>query len=98
VRNEWSRGDNPLLAAGWNAIRARVDRPAGHDVDWRAALDATGMFEPFRERSLPNPQRADLARLRRRWASISFIAALGPDERNALLDQAMAKVSEQAAR
>ncbi len=92
VRNEWD-GDDP---DGWayalrRFIHDRSSRVDGvHERDWRDALDATGVFEPFRERTLPNPQRGDLDGLRHRVASISYVAAMDDAQRETLLDGAVA--------
>jgi SAM-dependent methyltransferase len=93
VRNEWD-GDRPWSAAIRDLLRERVQRPETHGRDWRAELDATGCFEAFQERVVPNPQLTDVAGLRSQIASMSFIAALPGAERDALLDEVQARLGE----
>ncbi len=93
VRNEWG-GDRPWSQAIRDLLDERTERPETHGRDWRTELDGTGRFTPFQERTLPNPQRTDLAGLLHQIASMSFIAALPDAERAALLDEAEARLRE----
>lgn len=87
VRNEWTIEDGPEWARAYREFfRQRVERPDAQGRKWPEELDATGYFTPFHERVVPNPQTSDLAGLRHRTASMSAIAALPADEREALLD------------
>jgi SAM-dependent methyltransferase len=61
-----------------------------HTGAWRAAFERTKLFGPFEERIFPNEQSLDADRLVDRVASISFIAALGEQERTEVLRAARA--------
>lgn len=65
--------------------RGRNPWYAGHA--WRAAFDGDARFTPLDERSFRNAQIVDLAGLRGRVASVSFIAAMKAGERARLLDE-----------
>ena len=53
---------------------------------WRDRLEATGRFAPLTETVFSNPVGSDREGLRARIASLSFVAMLPADERQALLD------------
>jgi SAM-dependent methyltransferase len=93
LRNDWD-GDRPWSEAIRDLLRERVQRPETHGRDWRAELDATGRFEAFQERTVPNPQLTDVAGLRSQIASMSFIAALPSAERDGLLDEIEGRLRE----
>ena len=59
--------------------------PAHRDNAWRAALEDSPLFGPLREETFANEQVVDADGLADRIASISFVAAMGEDERAALL-------------
>ena len=94
VRNDWA-GETQWSPLVRDLLRKRVRRPETHGRDWQAELDATGLFEPFQRRSIPNPQRTDLAGLRHQIASMSFVAALPDAERTGLLDDVEALLRDQ---
>jgi SAM-dependent methyltransferase len=90
------------LALVWNMRDARVDWVArlsaildGHGRDtphyrtgaWRRAFEITSLFAPLGEREIDHTQELDLEGLLERTASISYIAALPPDERQATLGE-----------
>ncbi len=72
------RGDNPWYA--------------GHA--WRAAFEASPLFDPLRHEDFRNVQVVDLAGLRSRVSSVSFIAAAPEPERTRMLDAAVAVVAD----
>ena len=59
--------------------------PAHRDDAWRTAIDDSLLFGPLREETFANEQVLDAAGLADRVGSISFVAAMAPDERAALL-------------
>lgn len=59
---------------------------------WSEALDASGRFGPVHAHRLEHAPEGDLATLRARVASVSYIAALPPAERDAVLDEVSALV------
>jgi len=89
------------LALAWN-VRDRsvdwsrrlteiVDRVAGDaprhgTAPWRAAFERTDRFDSVDDASFPNPVTVTPEQLLDRVASISFVAAAGPRERDAVLD------------
>lgn len=94
-----------VLALIWNRrrmddeIQARIESllapyrgtvPAHRGEGWRPAFDDSPLFEPPREEEFANEQFLDADGLADRVGSISFIAALGEDERAALLAAARA--------
>jgi SAM-dependent methyltransferase len=94
-----------LLALFWNrrveddpvnrAIDAIVDPHRGevptHRGDgWREAFERQPLFGPFEERFFDNAQQLDADGLEARVGSISFIAAMDPDDREQVLDEARA--------
>jgi SAM-dependent methyltransferase len=60
--------------------------PAHRSERWRAAFDDSPHFGPLREEEFANEQVLDAGGLADRVGSISFVAALGDDERLALLE------------
>jgi SAM-dependent methyltransferase len=94
-----------LLALFWNRRREdddmnraieelvapyRGDAPGHRGGAWRAAFDRSELFEPHDERVFENAQELDADGLEARVASISFIAALRPGERAAVVERARA--------
>jgi SAM-dependent methyltransferase len=90
-----------VLALVWNGrrmedeIHARLDAllephrgavPAHRSAQWRAVLEGSPLFADVRELGFANEQVVDAAGLADRVGSISFVAALGEDERVGLLD------------
>ena len=61
--------------------------PAHRDDAWRAAIEASALFGPLHEATFAGEQVVDAAGLADRIGSISFVAAMGDDERTALLDE-----------
>jgi SAM-dependent methyltransferase len=64
------------------------DAPTHRHDAWRSAFERTALFEPLEERGFANEQVLDAQGLEGRIGSISFIAALGHDERARVLDRA----------
>jgi SAM-dependent methyltransferase len=64
------------------------DAPTHRHDAWRSAFERTALFEPLEERVFANEQVLDAQGLEGRIGSISFIAALGHDERARVLDRA----------
>ena len=84
----WNRRDMaaPIQVAFERAIGAyRGDAPAHRSGRWRAAFDATELFEPLHEATFPNVHRLERAALVGRAASISFVAELPEEERRGVL-------------
>jgi SAM-dependent methyltransferase len=90
-----------ILALIWNRramedeIHARIESllaphrgtvPAHRDERWRAELADDPGFGSLREETFANEQRLDADGLADRVGSISFVAALGEEERSALLE------------
>jgi ubiquinone/menaquinone biosynthesis C-methylase UbiE len=67
----------------------RGDTP-GHRGPWRAAFHRTSAFTPLEEAAFEHPVIQDADSLEARVGSISFIAALDPAERAAVLERARA--------
>jgi hypothetical protein len=61
--------------------------PRHRTRSWRPAFDASQAFAPLRSRRFPYRHRSTLAGQRDRFASVSFVAALPPAERDTLLDE-----------
>lgn len=68
----------------------RGDVPAERSERWRAAFDETTLFGPLREERFTNEQLVDADGLADRIGSISYVAAMEEDEREALLGEARA--------
>jgi SAM-dependent methyltransferase len=66
----------------------RGDTPSHRSGHWRAALDASELFESTELQHFPNIQTLDADALVRRVASTSFIADLPDLERRRVLDRA----------
>jgi ubiquinone/menaquinone biosynthesis C-methylase UbiE len=87
VRNRRRDGDE-LQTRIWAILapyRKRVAR--FEDETWREALDRSPLFGPAEERTWPNEQSVSVETLLERFASVSFVAVLPPDERAALLGE-----------
>ena len=86
IRNEWDE------SADWvddlrRLIADHAGRPPGsHRRDWRAALEATGLFTRLGEGDVANPVRVDTDTLAARVASMSYVAMLDDPARGRLLD------------
>ena len=86
----WNRRD--LSAPAHAAIEAIFARykdgtPRHRDAVWRAAIDASELFEPLAEHEITSVQRLPRGGLAERVASTSFIAALPDAERAAVLEE-----------
>ena len=68
--------------------RGRV--PAHRDDSWRAALAASPHFGPVREEEFANEQLLDAGGLADRFGSISFVATMQREQRDALLAEVCA--------
>jgi SAM-dependent methyltransferase len=94
-----------VLALLWNrrdtrdALQARITAllepyrgavPAHRDGAWRAAIEESERFGALREQTFANEQVVDADGLADRVGSISFVAAMGEEERAALLDEVRA--------
>jgi SAM-dependent methyltransferase len=66
----------------------RGDAPTHRHDAWRSAFERTALFEPLEERVFANEQVLDAQGMEGRIGSISFIAALGHDERARVLERA----------
>lgn len=86
IRNRWDEHGPDWMPALRELIATRVQRTPTDDADWQAQLDQTGLFEPMREWTEPNPVTGDIDTLRDRIASMSYIAALDDGVREQLLD------------
>ncbi|HST16647.1 MAG TPA: class I SAM-dependent methyltransferase [Gaiellaceae bacterium] len=71
--------------------RARV--PAQIELGWREPLRRSKLFGPIEERRFRNEQPSTVGDLRDRVTSTSFVAAMAPVEREALLEQVEALVA-----
>jgi SAM-dependent methyltransferase len=73
------------------AIHAHSAGAPRHDtVDWRGAVESTGLFRSFTAATFENIARGDLDTLLTRVSSISYIAALDARRRELLLDDVRA--------
>ena len=94
VRNEWDRSV-PWVDALQQLIRGQPQHEPRHPaVQWRAQLEATGRFTPLSEEVVPNLVSGDLATLRARVASLSFIATMPAPRRDRLLDEVSDLIAE----
>jgi ubiquinone/menaquinone biosynthesis C-methylase UbiE len=66
----------------------RGDIPTHRHDAWRSAFERTALFEALEERVFANEQVLDAEGMEERIGSISFIAALEPDERSRALERA----------
>jgi len=86
----WNRRDmRSGLQAQLSALLRphRGDVPAHRDEVWRAAIEDSPLFGPLHEEEFAGEQVVDAAGLADRIGSISFVAAMGEDERAALLGE-----------
>jgi len=67
--------------------------PAQIELGWREPLRRSQHFGPIEERRFRNEQLSTVADLRDRVSSTSFVAAMAPAEREALLEQVEALVA-----
>jgi SAM-dependent methyltransferase len=68
--------------------------PRHRSGEWRRPIEASDLFGPLEERSFPNDQSLDADVLADRVASTSAIAALGPPERDGLLQRVRALAAD----
>jgi SAM-dependent methyltransferase len=68
----------------------RGDAPSHRSGDWRAAFSRSTSFGPLEQHVFENVVEQDADGLEARVGSISFIAALGPAERDRVLQRARA--------
>ena len=68
----------------------RGDTPTHRTRAWRRPLEATGLFDPLHDRSFPYEQRMTTDQVVDRVLSVSFIAALPPDERATVGEEVLA--------
>ena len=79
----WNRRDESVpWVARMSEVTAWHDRdiPQYDHIDWVAAVAATGRFGPLGHRSFPYEQTLDRAGLADRVRSISYVAAMAPDD------------------
>ncbi len=69
------------------------DAPRQATSSWEQKLAETGLFTPLSRRGYPNPVVGDLATLLARVASTSYIAALEPSDRQAVLRRVRAVIA-----
>jgi SAM-dependent methyltransferase len=87
------REDDPVnrtLDALMDPLRHDSGAPRHRDGSWRAAFDRSRRFGPADERRHHNEQMLDAGGLADRVGSVSFVAALEPGPREALLTQVRA--------
>jgi SAM-dependent methyltransferase len=65
----------------------RDTTPAHRHGTWRAAMEATELFEPLADSEIEHEQRLDAAALVDQVVSVSFIAALPDGERRRVADE-----------
>jgi SAM-dependent methyltransferase len=72
-----------------NEIIDRADdgHPRFRTGDWRAAFERSPLFDPLEEAEYPTVQRGDVALFVDRVASISYVARLPGERREAVLDE-----------
>jgi SAM-dependent methyltransferase len=86
----WNARDESV---DWVAGLSEIIEPHRGDVPryvsrkWQRAFDRTNLFGPLEERQFPFAHEMDAETLVARVASISFIAALRPEEREGVLTQ-----------
>lgn len=84
ARHPVQHGIEELLRAYW-----APDTPLAREFAWRDELKASPLFGPVAKHDVPNPQVLTREGLRDRIASTSFVAAMGADEREALLGRVL---------
>lgn len=72
------------------------DAPRYRHMAWRAAFDGSHGFAPLQERRFRYESVGDLAEMRDRISSVSFIACLPEPEREAFLDEITALLARNA--
>jgi SAM-dependent methyltransferase len=84
----WNERDQsvPWVAELSHVIRWDVQRPYAVGTDFRAVLDESGRFTPARRASFRFEQELDRDGLCERVSSTSYIAAMDPVDREAVLD------------
>lgn len=73
-----------------DAMAEKYRRPPVADSDppaWLPQLEATGLFAPLSRREFPHGHPLDLSGLVARVRSISYIAALAPEQQRAVVEQ-----------
>ncbi len=96
----WNARDE---SADWVARLSEIIEPHRGDVpryvsrQWQRAFETTPLFGPLEERQFPFAHEMDAETLVARVASISFIAALQPEERERVLTEVRALAEEDPA-
>jgi SAM-dependent methyltransferase len=92
----WNRrGSDPVNAAIEELLAPhRGEVPTHHGGAWRGVLERTPLFGPAEDRRFENAQVLNADGLADRVGSTSFVAALGPGPRAALLDEVRALAGE----
>jgi SAM-dependent methyltransferase len=67
--------------------RADDGHPRFRTGEWRKAFDRVALFDPIEEATFDTVQRGDPETIVDRVASISYVAAMPPDRRGAVLDE-----------
>jgi SAM-dependent methyltransferase len=89
------RKDTPLGRAIDSIIEPhRKGTPTHRTNAWRPAVEQTRLFGPLEERHFPNDQELDAEGLVDRFRSTSFVAALDPAEREAVLGEVRALAAD----
>jgi SAM-dependent methyltransferase len=91
------REDDPVnraIDALVNPLRRDSGVPQYRDGSWRAAFERSRLFGPGQETRHPNEQVLDAAGLADRVGSVSFVAALDPAPREALLERVRALAAD----
>jgi len=76
---EWVRQLSEII--GWH----HRSIPHYGSTDWNEVIGQSGLFEPLEKRELRNEQEMTVERLVDRVASISYVAAMEPEERDPIL-------------
>jgi SAM-dependent methyltransferase len=96
VWNERHEDDpvNQAIDALVDPLRRESNAPQYRDGSWRAAFERSRLFGPGEETRHRNEQVLDAAGLADRVGSVSFVAALDPAPREALLDRVRALAAD----
>jgi len=86
TRVDWVRRVTELIDP-YGEGEVRVPRYRDADVTWRAAMEATPLFEKIGEHEFPSEQEMDVEGLCDRMASVSFIQTLDDEMRARVLDE-----------
>ena len=90
------RDESHELARAMTELFDRYRRgvPQHRDKLWRRAFEETDLFTPLETSSFRHEQRLDLAGLRDRAMSVSFMASLPPEERERAREDLLALVAD----